>query len=120
MMTLSEQRKLFFDLVDTKPACFAQNLADRPGDVRNNLDSLRQSNENLRSQLAVLQARNNELEAYAHTVAHAIKNPLSAIILSSDAIAEITGFYPGNPVHRLRDERSDRQSPAPLGAAQSG
>ena len=57
--------------------------------VRNELKALQQTNERLMQQAASLQSRNKELEAYAHTIAHALKNPLAVLILISSAIAEI-------------------------------
>ena len=41
-----------------------------------------------------LQARNRELAAYAHTVAHDLKDPLSVILATSDAIFHITDLTP--------------------------
>ena len=43
---------------------------------------------------ASLQARNRELAAYAHTVAHNLKDPLSVIIGTSDAILHISDLTP--------------------------
>ena len=57
--------------------------------VRNELKALQQTNERLRQQTASLQSRNEELEAFAHTVAHALKNPLAVMILISSAISSI-------------------------------
>jgi two-component system sensor histidine kinase/response regulator len=57
--------------------------------VWNELKALQKTNERLRQQAASLQSRNEELEAYAHTIAHALKNPLAVLILISSAIAEI-------------------------------
>ncbi len=48
----------------------------------------------LREQAAALQARNSELAAYAHTVAHNLKDPLSVIIGTSDAIFHISDLTP--------------------------
>jgi signal transduction histidine kinase len=62
--------------------------------VRNELKALQRSNEFLREHSASLQSRNEELEAYAHTIAHDLKNPLAIIIGSSDAIRFITDLKP--------------------------
>ncbi len=48
----------------------------------------------LQDQMAALQARNHELAAYAHTVAHNLKDPLSVIIGTSDAIFHISDLTP--------------------------
>jgi two-component system sensor histidine kinase/response regulator len=57
--------------------------------ARNELKTLQQVNNQLRQQVASLQSRNEELEAFTHTVAHALKNPLAVLILISSAIKEI-------------------------------
>ena len=56
------------------------------------LRDLQRSEEDLRQQAAALQTRNNELNAYDHTVAHNLKNPLTVIIASAEAITEITNL----------------------------
>jgi signal transduction histidine kinase len=43
----------------------------------------------LRDQAAALQTRNEELDAYAHTVAHNLKNPLTIIISTADVLTEV-------------------------------
>ena len=48
--------------------------------IRNELKILQRSNDLLREQSASLQSHNEELEAYAHTIAHDLKNPLAIII----------------------------------------
>jgi two-component system, sensor histidine kinase and response regulator len=57
--------------------------------LRSEIKALQQSNEQLRQQPADLRSRNEELNAYAHTVAHALKNPLAVITVTSGAIIEI-------------------------------
>ena len=47
------------------------------------------ANAQLHMQVAALQARNRELEAYAYMVAHDLKEPLAAIILTSNLVAHI-------------------------------
>ncbi len=53
------------------------------------LRDLKRSEDQLREQTAALQIRNEELDAYAHTVAHNLKNPLTIIISTADVITEI-------------------------------
>ena len=62
--------------------------------VDNELEALKRSNELLMGQAACLQSRNEELEAYAHTIAHALKNPLAVMIVISSAITKITDLTP--------------------------
>lgn len=45
--------------------------------------NLKQSEETLRAQAAELQSRNEELDAFAHSVAHDLQNPLTAILLAA-------------------------------------
>ena len=53
------------------------------------LKDLQRSEESLRQQAAELQTRSEELDAYDHTVAHNLKNPLTVIIASAEAITDI-------------------------------
>jgi two-component system sensor histidine kinase/response regulator len=55
-------------------------------DARRNLQL---SQEQLCEQIADLQAHNLELEAYAHTVAHNLKNPLAVLVVTSDLITDV-------------------------------
>jgi signal transduction histidine kinase len=50
---------------------------------------LTRSENRLREDAVILKTRNEELDAYAHTVAHNLKNPLSVIITASDVINEV-------------------------------
>ena len=53
------------------------------------LRDLQRSEESLRQHAAALQAHSEELDAYDHTVAHNLKNPLTVIIASAEAITDI-------------------------------
>ena len=53
-----------------------------------NVDLMRSENQ-LREDAAILKTRNEELDAYAHTVAHNLKNPLCVIIAASDVINRV-------------------------------
>ena len=57
--------------------------------IRNANYDLQLPQEKLREYIAALQARNAELDAYAHTVAHNLKNPLSVLVLTSDLINDV-------------------------------
>jgi len=48
--------------------------------------NLVQSEEQLQQQAKELQARNEELDAFAHTVAHDLKNPLATLIVAVDTL----------------------------------
>ena len=53
------------------------------------LDDLQSSNEQLHLRVASLQAQNKDLEAYAHMVAHDLKDPLTIMIMTSDVILDV-------------------------------
>ncbi len=57
-------------------------------------ESLTRAENQLRKESAALITQNEELEAYAHTVAHDLKNPLTAIIAAGDVINEVTTLTP--------------------------
>ncbi len=52
--------------------------------TRDSLDDLQRSKVQLNEQMADLQAQNEELKAYASTVAHDLRDPLYAILLTSN------------------------------------
>src|SRR5512147_1663202 len=86
MMTPYEQRKLLLELFYLKPGLY---IPEQIGTseatevaLHNEIKALRRSNDRLNKQIEALNARNSELEDYAHTVAHNLKNPLSVIILT--------------------------------------
>ncbi len=68
-------------------------FAAREGDQKETI-ILEHSDATLQEEPADLQARNRELAAYAHTVAHNLKDPLSVILATSDAIVHITDLTP--------------------------
>jgi len=51
--------------------------------------NLVRSEEQLRQQTEELQARNEELDAFAHTVAHDLKNPLATLIVAVDTLSDL-------------------------------
>ena len=59
---------------------------------------LRAANEELTHNLVELQARNEELDAFAHTVAHDLKNPLTSLILYSSHLQVRWGQMPEEQV----------------------
>ena len=65
-----------------------------PGGNRHESKTLPRSDSWLSEQAAALQSRNSELAAYAHTVAHDLKDALSVIIGTSDAIVHISDLTP--------------------------
>jgi signal transduction histidine kinase len=57
--------------------------------IRNVFDDLQRSKNQLHKDVVSLQARNMELEAYAHIVAHDLKDPLTIIVATSSMITNI-------------------------------
>jgi two-component system sensor histidine kinase/response regulator len=88
---LPEQFTLRSGLVVPQPF---ESLGSSEAVLRNELKALQRSNDLLKEQSASLQSRNEELEAYAHTIAHDLKNPLAIIISSCDLIRYIPDLTP--------------------------
>ena len=55
-----------------------------------------QAEEILRQHTAELEARNAELDAFAHTVAHDLKNPVSSVVGYADVLRQNYGTLPGS------------------------
>jgi signal transduction histidine kinase len=55
---------------------------------------LQRYQERLRAHTADLQAQNNGLKAYAHMVAHDLKEPLAALVVTSDLIVDVPDLTP--------------------------
>jgi len=68
------------------PEQASNNLQDL---IRAAFDGFQPSEAQLCEHVAMLEARTRDLEAYAHTVAHDLKEPLSTIILTSNLINKI-------------------------------
>jgi signal transduction histidine kinase len=60
--------------------------------LRDVFDDLQRSQAQLREQVSALQSRNKELEAFAHMVAHDLKEPLTALIINVDLIDHISNL----------------------------
>ena len=76
-----------------KPGTILPELAEAPGIpegvMLDAFDHLQGSQEQLREHVAALQARNKELEAFAHMVAHDLKDSLAVMVLTSNLILDI-------------------------------
>lgn len=89
-----KQRVLLLEFLHRKPGLKLPEVAEDP-EILNDLilnvfDDLIRSKVELRNQVAALQIRNKDLEAYAHMVAHDLKEPLSAMIVTSGLISRLT------------------------------
>ena len=56
--------------------------------VGRDITEMRRTEETLRRRTSALQARNEELDAFAHTVAHDVKHPLALMISFAEALME--------------------------------
>ncbi len=62
--------------------------------LRQEVEERNRAEEALRRSLAELQSRNEELDAFAHTVAHDLQNPLAIIIGTADLLEEDCTIMP--------------------------
>lgn len=99
-----------FELLDKNPSLNLFNSSEAPesmGDlIREVFDELQRSNEQLRDHITALQVQNKDLEAYAIMVAHDLKDPLSAMVLTSDLITKIPNMPHGELKVYLEQIRS--------------
>ena len=92
-MTSYEQRLSLQEFQCRKPSVTLPEIPEAPenfaGLTRAVFDDLQRSNVQLREHLTTLEAQNKELKDYAHTVAHDLKEPLTALILTADLIKDV-------------------------------
>jgi len=74
--------------------------------IRDDYNDLQRSKMQLYDRLTTLQAQNKELEAYAYTVAHDLKEPLSIMILTSNLITKVPDLTPDELKENLQDIKS--------------
>lgn len=85
-----KERVLLLEFLHRKPGLKLPEVAEDP-EILNDLipnvfDDLIRSQVELKNQVAALQIRNKDLEAYAHMVAHDLREPLTAMIMASSLI----------------------------------
>jgi signal transduction histidine kinase len=92
-MTSYEQRVLLLEFLYRKPGVTLPDILEPPENlerlIRDVFDDLQYSKVELREQITALEARNKELEEYAHMVAHDLKEPLTVLIMTADLIKDI-------------------------------
>jgi two-component system sensor histidine kinase/response regulator len=97
-MTPYEQRRSLLESSYRKPGVSFPEPADARGipeaGIQDAFDDLQHSKEQLREHTAVLEARNRDLEAYAHMVTHDLKDPLALIVITSDLITGVSDLTP--------------------------
>jgi light-regulated signal transduction histidine kinase (bacteriophytochrome) len=92
-MTSYEQRVSLLEFLYRKPGLILADVPEAPANleclIRDVFDDLQRSKVLLREQVTGLEARNKELEEYAYMVAHDLKEPLTALILTADLIKDV-------------------------------
>src|SRR5688500_12571189 len=92
-MTSSEQRVSLLEFLYRKPGVSLPDILEAPETlaclIRDVFDDLQRSKAQLRNQVAALEVRNKELEEYAHTVAHDLKEPLTVLIMNADLMKDV-------------------------------
>jgi len=92
-METYKQHVPILDFLCKKPDTTSQGFCEVPEDqqelIRGAFNDLQRSKMELYEQVAVLQAQNEELEAYAFTVAHDLKEPLAVMVLTANLITKI-------------------------------
>lgn len=93
-MKTYEQRVPILEFLYKKPGMDLSGFTEETPNnletlIRNAFDDLQRSEVQLCEHVATLQARNKELEAYASTVAHDLKEPLAVMILTTNLINKI-------------------------------
>jgi two-component system sensor histidine kinase/response regulator len=91
--TSYKQRPSLLEFLYKKPSMKSPELAEAPGlpegVMLDAFDDLQGSQKQLREHVAALQARNKELEAFAHMIAHDLKDSLAVMVLTSNLILDI-------------------------------
>lgn len=109
-MMACEERASRLDALSGKPGLAVSQVAETPQFLERQIcedsDDLQRENAQLREELATLQAQNQELHAYARTVAHDLKDPLTVIIGSSDVMTRVGDLTPQEWKEWLRQIKS--------------
>jgi two-component system sensor histidine kinase/response regulator len=111
MMTSNERGWAILESLYRAPVVNYPELAEAldipENEIPDTLDHLRRSQEELHMHITTLQVRNMELEAYAHMVAHDLKDPLAVIVATSDLVTDVADLTGEELKEYLRQIRSN-------------
>ena len=87
------QRVALLEFLYRKPGVTLPDVPEAPETlaclIRDVFDDLQRSKSQLHEQITALEMRNQELEEYAHMVAHDLKEPLTVLIMIADSIKDV-------------------------------
>lgn len=89
IMETCEQHIPILDFLDRNIPGLSETPHGLGDSIRDVFNGLQLSNEQLHEHIVTLQAKNKDLEAYARTVAHDLKEPLAVMVLTSNLINKI-------------------------------
>lgn len=94
-MTSYQQHVSLLEFLYRKPGVSLGDVPETPKAleclIQDVFDELHRSRAQLRAQVNALEVRNRELEEYAMSVAHDLKEPLTVLILTADLIRDVPG-----------------------------
>jgi two-component system, sensor histidine kinase and response regulator len=109
MRTNERQRSLLnqlYEKTEKNPRGSVETMEVPDGLLQGVLYDLEFTSEQLRERVTALQSRNKDLEAYAHMIAHDLKDLLAVLVLSSDLITDIPDLSPQELDESLRQIKS--------------
>ena len=99
--------KSLYRMPDIKIPEFSEDPEIRRGGKQETIKDPQRSQDQLQEHIAALQSRNEELEAYAHMLAHDLKDPLAVMVATSDLINDIPDLTRQELKEYLRQIRSN-------------
>lgn len=105
-VTSGGQRVTFLEFLYGKPGVDLAQIADKTGIleclIRDAFDEVSSEKVRLHRQVADLETKNRDLQAYAQMVAHDLKEPLTVIITASELIGHLNDLTPAELSDMLR------------------
>ncbi len=108
--TSGGQRISFLEFLYGKPGASLAQFAGNPGAfeslIRDVFAQISSEKVELHRQIADLESRNKDLQAYAHMVAHELKDPLTVMVVASDVIGRVDNLTTTEMGELLQEIRS--------------